>query len=285
MRLSKATLGAFTKYPLTAATYQALKTAGPAVLPYKKFGIFNAEMGLFDEVAATLGLPCESYAGSGWYRRHPLVFAVEAADDICYRIIDVEDAFRLQQLRYEEVRDLLLPLTGAADRAQRKLAYVTRPKERIEYLRAKAIGRLLESAAAVFLENETAILDGEFDEELLEQSPVAVPLQAVLKLAKETIYTARPALEIETAGFEVLGALLGLFTDAVEAAAGVEGTRFTTRERMLMKLLPTQFLGHHGEPDPDPYVRLLQVADFVAGMTDSYAVDMFRKLKGFDLPT
>ena len=83
----------------------------------------------------------------------------------------------------------------------------------------------------------------------------------------------------------MLGALLGLFTHAVEARAEVPGTRFTTRERMLLKLLPTQFLGHDGEPDADPYVRLLQVADFVAGMTDSYAVDMYRKLKGFALPT
>jgi len=133
--------------------------------------------------------------------------------------------------------------------------------------------------------NEAAILSGEFDDELLEQSPISHPLQAILKLAKETIYTARPALEIETAGFEVLGALLGLFTNAVEARAGAPGTRFTTRERMLLKLLPAQFLGHGGEPDADPYIRLLRVADFVAGMTDSYAVDMFRKLKGFDLPT
>ena len=116
-------------------------------------------------------------------------------------------------------------------------------------------------------------------------APVGVPLQAVLRVAKETIYTARPALEIETAGFEVLGALLALYTNAVEAAAEVPGTRVTTRERMLLRLLPTQFLGHDGKPDADPYVRLLQVADFVAGMTDSYAVDMYRKLKGVDLPT
>jgi dGTPase len=81
----------------------------------------------------------------------------------------------------------------------------------------------------------------------------------------------------------VLGALLALFGNAVEARAG--HARFTTRERMLLKLLPAQFLGHADEPDADPYVRLLQVADFVAGMTDSYAVDMYRKLKGFDLPT
>ena len=88
-----------------------------------------------------------------------------------------------------------------------------------------------------------------------------------------------------TLGAALVGALLGLFTHAVEARAEVPGTRFTTRERMLLKLLPTQFLGHDGEPDADPYVRLLQVADFVAGMTDSYAVDMYRKLKGFALPT
>lgn len=112
---------------------------------------------------------------------------------------------------------------------------------------------------------------------------MSIPLQAVLRVAKETIYTARPALEIETAGFEVLGALLGLFSNAVEAGAG--HSRLTSKERMLLQLLPAQFLGHAGEPDSDPYIRLLQVADFVAGMTDSYAVDMYRKLKGFDLPT
>ena len=196
----------------------------------------------------------------------------------------MEDAARLGFVPYRDAECLLADLAGNTINGGR-LERLHDPKERLEYLRAKAIGRLLESAAGVFLENEAAILDGSFDDELLAASPVGVPLQAVLKMAKETIYTARPALEIETAGFEVLGALLGLFTNAVEAAAQVPGTRVTTRERMLLKLLPTQFLGHGGQPDADPYVRLLQVADFVAGMTDSYAVDMYRKLKGYDLPT
>jgi dGTPase len=204
------------------------------------------------------------------------------ADDTCYLIVDLEDAARLGFVPYRDAQCLLGELAGSAVNGGR-LARLHDPKERLEYLRAKAIGHLLESAAAVFLENEAAILDGGFDDELLARSPAAVPLQAVLKLAKETIYTARPALEIETAGFEVLGALLALFADAVEAGAG--HGRLTTREQMLLKLLPAQFLGHAAEPDPDPYVRLLQVADFVAGMTDSYAVDMYRKLKGFDLPT
>jgi dGTPase len=203
------------------------------------------------------------------------------ADDTCYLIVDLEDAARLGFVPYKDAECLLADLAGNAI-SGRRLERLQDPKERLEYLRAKAIGRLLESAAAVFLENEDAILKGEFDDELLEQSPVAVPLQAILRLAKETIYNARPALEIETAGFEVLGGLLSLFANAVEAGAGQ--ARLTTRETMLLKLLPAQFLGHGGQPDPNPYLRLLQVADFVAGMTDSYAVDMYRKLKGIDMP-
>ena len=277
LQLTSAVLATFTKYPRPSAVNAELPGKSG-----KKFGFFQQDADNFARVAQATGL-IERLSGKAW-RRHPLAFLVEVADDTCYLIVDLEDAAKLGFVPYRDAECLLADLAGNSVSGGR-LDRLHDPKERIEYLRAKAIGRLLESAAAVFLENETAILDGEFDEELLEQSPVAVPLQAVLKLAKETIYTARPALEIETAGFEVLGALLGLFTDAVEAAAGVDGTRFTTRERMLMKLLPAQFLGHHGEPDPDPYVRLLQVADFVAGMTDSYAVDMFRKLKGFDLPT
>ena len=277
LQLTSAVLATFTKYPRPSAVNAELPGKSG-----KKFGFFQQDADNFARVAQATGL-IERLPGTAW-RRHPLAFLVEVADDTCYLIVDLEDAAKLGFVPYRDAECLLADLAGNSVSGGR-LDRLHDPKERIEYLRAKAIGRLLESAAAVFLENETAILDGEFDEELLEQSPVAVPLQAVLRVAKETIYTARPALEIETAGFEVLGALLGLFTDAVEAAAGVDGTRFTTRERMLMKLLPTQFLGHHGEPGPDPYVRLLQVADFVAGMTDSYAVDMFRKLKGFDLPT
>jgi dGTPase len=222
----------------------------------------------------------ERIPGQAW-RRHPLAFLVEVADDTCYLIVDLEDAARLGFVPYRDAELLLADLAGNAVSGGR-LDRLHDPKERLEYLRAKAIGRLLESAAGVFLENEAAILSGDFDDELLEQSPLSVPLQAVLRLAKETIYTARPALEIETAGFEVLGGLLALYTHAVESACG--HGRMSTRERMLLKLLPTQFLGYNGEPDEDPYIRLLQVADFVAGMTDSYAVDMYRKLKGIDMP-
>lgn len=277
LQLSSAVLATFTKYPRPSSLPQELDGRSG-----KKFGFFQQDADNFARVARSTGL-VERIPGTAW-RRHPLAFLVEVADDTCYLIVDLEDAARLGFVSYRDAECLLADLAGHTINGGR-LDRLSDPKERLEYLRAKAIGRLLESAAAVFLENEDAILAGTFDDELLERSPVAVPLQGVLSVAKETIYTARPALEIETAGFEVLGALLALFTNAVEARAGVPGTRFTTRERMLMRLLPTQFLAHDGEPDSDPYIRLLQIADFVAGMTDSYAVDMYRKLKGFDLPT
>lgn len=276
LQLTSAVLAAFTKYPRPSQLDVELEGKSG-----NKFGFFQQDADNFARVAATTGL-VERIPGRAW-RRHPLAFLVEVADDTCYLIVDLEDAARLGFVSYRDAECLLADLAGSAVNGER-LSRLHDPKERLEYLRAKAIGCLLENAAAVFLENESAILAGEFDDELLAQSPVGVPLQAVLKLAKETIYTARPALEIETAGFEVLGALLALFTHAVEAAAGVPGCRLTQRERMLLKLLPPQFLAHGGEPDADPYVRLLQVADFVAGMTDSYAVDTYRKLKGFDLP-
>ena len=275
LQLSSAVLATFTKYPRPSHLNTELDG-----ISGKKFGFFQQDADNFRHVARSTGL-IERIPNIAWHR-HPLAFLVEVADDTCYLIVDLEDAARLGFVPYKDAECLLADLAGNTINGGR-LDRLHDPKERLEYLRAKAIGCLLESTAAVFLENEDAILSGKFDDELLKSSPIAHPLQAILKLAKDTIYNARPALEIETAGFEVLGALLGLFTNAVEARAG--HARFTTRERMLLNLLPTQFLGHDGEPDADPYIRLLQVADFVAGMTDSYAVDMYRKLKGFDLPT
>lgn len=275
LQLTAAVLATFTKYPRPSQVDAELDGKSG-----KKFGYFQHDAESFRRVAAATGL-VERISGQAW-RRHPLATLVEVADDTCYLIVDLEDAARLGFVPYKDAELLLVDLAGDSVSGGR-IGRLHDPKERLEYLRAKAIGRLLESAAAVFLEHEEAILDGRFDEELLDRSPVAVPLQAVLRVAKESIYVARPALEIETAGFEVLGGLLSLFVTAVEAGAG--HGRLTTRERMLLKLLPAQFLGHGGEPDPDPYVRLLQVADFVAGMTDSYAVDLYRKLKGIDLPS
>lgn len=273
LQLTSAVLATFTKYP--RASWLEAPLAGASG---KKFGFFQDDITAFTRVATATGL--KARAPFAWHR-HPLAFLVEVADDTCYLIVDLEDAARLGFVRSEDAEALLADLAGDTVTGG-KLARISEPKERIEYLRAKAIGRLLEGAAAAFLENEADILAGRFDDSLLEASPAALPLQAVKKIARENIYVARPALEIETAGFEVLGGLLSLFIAAVEAGAGQRP--MTTREKMLLKLLPKQFLGAQGEPDANPYLRFLRIADFVTGMTDSYAVDLYRKLKGIDLP-
>ncbi|MDR0735793.1 MAG: dNTP triphosphohydrolase [Zoogloeaceae bacterium] len=275
LQLTAAVLAAFAKYPRASwLGDKELSGAGA-----KKYGFFQHDAAAFAQVAAAAGL-LERLPNMAWHR-HPLAYLVEVADDTCYLIVDLEDAARLGFVRTGDAQELLAALAGDSVNAG-KLQRLFEPKERIEYLRAKAIGRLLEAAAAVFLESEADILGGKFEGDLLSAAPLAAPLAAVKEIAFERIYTARPALEIETAGFEVLGGLLSLFVAAVEAAVGQYP--MTTRERMLLKLLPPQFLGDRGQPDPDPYVRFLGVADFVAGMTDSYAVNLYRKLKGIDLP-
>jgi dGTPase len=270
LQLTLAVLATFAKYPRASW----LPDGGEE----GKFGFFQEDAESFARVAQATGLI--ERAPGAWHR-HPLAYLVEVADDTCYLIVDLEDASRLGFVHPDVAERLLADLAGAGVN-QDKLARMSEAKERIEYLRAKAIGSLLESAAEVFLANEADILAGKFTGDLLQASSAAEALQAVKEVAREHIYVARPALEIETAGFEVLGGLLSLFIAAVEAGAGER--RMTTRERMLLNLLPAQFLGPRNRPDPDPYRRFLRIADFVAGMTDSYAVDMYRKLKGIDLP-
>jgi dGTPase len=278
LQLTSAVLATFAKYPCASALPETA-TSQSMGAGSKKFGFFQDDVTTFAHIARATGLP-EIIPEYAWLR-HPLAYLVEAADDLCYLIVDLEDAARLGFIPANTAEDLLMALAGG-QASQQKLRRLSDAKERIEYLRAKAIGNLLELAVTVFLEHETALLAGSFTGDLLNASPAANMLATIQQISRDHIYTARPALEIETAGFEVLGGLLALFTRAVEAGAGQ--APLTTRDRMLLQLLPSQFLAENRCPSPTPYTRLLQVTDFVAGMTDSYAVSLYRKLKGIDLP-
>ena len=277
MQLTCATLGIFTKYPRASL----LPAAPPAGIAFNKFGFYQDDVALFAEVADQLGL---EPVGPGAWRRHPLAYLVEAADDICYRIIDVEDAFRLQQLRYEEVRDLLLPLTGEPERARRKIDRLTRPKERIEYLRAKTIGAIIDQVQQCFMAHEDAILAGSFTEELLEMVPAAAAMRALKECGETRVYVSRPVVEVEAAGFEVLGGLLEACVTTVNDLAE-HGPHASPKSRMLIHLIPEPFVGPGRRPVADPYRRVLAITDFVSGMTDSYAVALFKKLTGISLST
>ncbi|WVH09383.1 MAG: dNTP triphosphohydrolase [Fluviibacter phosphoraccumulans EoVTN8] len=265
LQLTCAVLATFAKYPRRSHLTEPL--AGKSA---RKFGYFQAEAGLFAEVADTVGLMPRS---EGAWFRHPLTFLVEAADDTCYLVVDIEDGVQQGCVSPEQAEELLLDLAGGIEAASR-LKHLADPKRRIEYLRARAISRLVDEAARIFLENEAAILDVSFDHALFDVSPISESLHKVRKVAEEQIYNARQVMEVMAAGYEVIS---GLLDGYVDGACGPQ----TARNRVWANLLPADFDQTAGESN---YLRLLQVADMIAGMTDSYAVSAYRRLKGIELP-
>ena len=265
LQLTCAVLATFAKYPRRSHLDGPLDGKSA-----RKFGYFQAESALFAEVADTVGLLPR--AEGAWYR-HPLTFLVEAADDTCYLVVDIEDGVQQGCVSPELAERLLLDLAGGVEAATR-LKHLDDPKRRIEYLRARAIGRLVDEAARVFLEREAEILDGRFDQALFDVSPVGVSLQQVRQVAEEQIYNSRQVMEVMAAGYEVIS---GLLDGYVAGACGPQ----SARNRVWANLLPADFDQTAGEGN---YLRLLQVADMIAGMTDSYAVSAYRRLKGIELP-
>ena len=273
MRLAKATLGAYMKYPLTAATLQDLERAVPGQAPYKKFGIFNAEAALFDEVAGTLGLPREACAGGGWYRRHPLVFVVEAADDICYRIVDLEDAFTTGELPYEVVREVLQDLIGTTprDRGDKTEA------EHIGLLRAMAIGAAIRSAVETFKAHYPAIMAGQFSGGLVERCTVGPIFDRIGKLAEDRIFTAPRKPELEVSGRRVIENVMTGILPVYEDLARKDWDR--DRLESYSKQL-VRALGLDLRDISTAEQALHGLADFTSGMTDRYALRISRMLSG-----
>ncbi len=275
LRLTCATLGAYSKYPRASALPEEVATTGASA---KKYGFFQSERDSFAALAERLGLLRRHPAADRW-ARHPLVFLVEAADDICYRLVDFEDGFRLKHLSYEEVRDSFLAVTiDAKDRERADRLHDDR--ERISFLRAKAIGTAVEQCAALFLEKEEAILTGTWDTPLLDHISSGPALESIRKRSVETIYATTRGVEIEAAGYEVLGGLLDFFHTAADDAAR-HGRGASPRSRKLLQLVPAQFVGG---ADVTPYTRLQRMIDYVSGMTDRYAVSLYKKVRGISLP-
>lgn len=278
MQLTSATLGAVAKYPVESHT-------GGLTDPYvgasaKKFNFFQAEKELFAEVAEQTGLIRRS-ADAAWWSRHPLAFLVEAADDICYYLIDFEDAYRHDLIRYDEIRDRFLGIIDSPRTADR-LSSFGDERRRIEFLRAKAIGKLIEEASAAFLERDAAMLRGEFDQGLLAVIGSAPKLEEIATRSRESIYSNDKVVAIEAAGFEVLGGLLDVFVESANDLAW-NGAGASRRSVKSLKLVPEQFIGPERQVDADDYTRLLRLVDFVAGMTDTYAVSLYKKVRGISL--
>ncbi|MCK9424893.1 MAG: deoxyguanosinetriphosphate triphosphohydrolase [Ignavibacteriaceae bacterium] len=281
LRLTYATLATFTKYPRESflehdKLFPGLVKNQPKI--YKKFGFFQSEKNIFQTVANEVGLTKKlSHKNSFFWHRHPLAFLVEAADDICYRIMDLEDGSHLGLVSFKETESLLMPLIGET---KLKLYNTRDEKEKIGYLRAKSITLLVEQLAEVFLEHEEQILNGNFENELIGVISARKPLEKIKKVSERKIYSYKTVIEREAVGYEVLGGLLDIF---VLALLDSTNTQLSHRTKTIIKLFPQQFtLAQNSEEDF--YSKLLQITDFISGMTDSFAVSLYRKLKGISLP-
>lgn len=277
-RLTYSTLGSIIKYPC-----ESLASVKKGPIHQKKYGYFKIDEQVFHEVAQTLHMISSAAEGLVIYKRHPFVFLVEAADDICYNIIDFEDAHRLGILSYEEVCDRFLSVIEQnPDENSMRVREIadqlkTDLNESIAYLRAKAIGVLISKCTEVFWENRTEILSGSFDKSLLNAIPeLEHPLKKIADISVQKIYNARKVIELEIAGFRIMS---GLVEDFVVAALTPGDQREKEHEKLL-ELLPQQFVFSE---DDRPYVKVMHILDFISGMTDVYALKLYRKLRGIEV--
>ncbi|MGB5639163.1 MAG: dNTP triphosphohydrolase [Sedimenticolaceae bacterium] len=278
LQLTCATLAAFTKYPRESCLNGGLFEGVSA----KKQGFTAADRSSFETVAATVGLIARDSHHAMWCR-HPLAFLVEAADDISYRVIDIEDGYRLGHFSYQEVLDLFWPMVTDQERQGPRLQKIRELKDRVEFLRAKVINEVIRQVLECFMDHEADILAGRFDVPLLQELPARDVLDALIENARQRIYCAPEVVSVQAAGFQVISDLLERFTRVVDDVAE-RGERASPRSRMLIRMVPEQFIGPDRVPVEDPYRRLLMLTDFVSGMTDSYAVSLYKKVTGISLP-
>ncbi len=264
--LTYSTLASIVKYPFSSSLAEGKS----------KFGFFTTEEQAFRLIAEELGIKQLS-DNPLRYARHPLVYLVEAADDICYEIMDIEDAFKLKILSYEETRQLLMGYFSAEkqERMNETMKIVSDKNEQIAYMRSNVIGLLTNECTQAFLDNEEKILSGTFDGPLIKhisQLP-AEAYQQCARLAYERIYRCRDVVDIELAGFKIVGTLMELMIDAV-----------LSPEKAYSQLLINRVSSQYNMRSPELFDRIQAVLDYISGMTDVFALDLYRKINGNSLP-
>ncbi len=279
LQLTYATLAAFSKYPTSsveAGGKNAQFTAGA-----KKHGFFDADKELFRKVAEEVGL-APKIQGESWCR-HPLAYLVEAADDICYSIIDLEDGVRRGHVNFREAKRLLGRLINDP-RLTTRLNPIKDEQEQMSFLRARAIGVLVSEVVDCFMQHEPQLIKGIFKKDLLSviTSNKRKVVESIKRIDRKKVYTAREVIEVEVPGFNVLGGLLDAFVVASEDVAE-RRKKALPKNSILVKLIPDQFLSHRRIPHDSRYQRLLNVTDFICGMTDSYAVALYKQISGLSL--
>lgn len=264
------TLASVVKYPWSSTS--------DAVEKKRKLGFFKSEESSYARIAEELGIKRLSSDGEPLcYARHPLVYLVEAADDICYAIMDIEDAHKLKLLTTAETKELLFSFlpTRLRKKIESGFNIVTDENEEIVYLRSVVINCLTQECIRTFVENEEAILDGTFEGSLI--CNISPTLQkaytACMQAAKEKIYRSKEVVDIELAGFKVILSLAEIFIDAV-----------THPQKTYSKLLMERIASQYETSAPTLYGKILAVLDFLSATTDVYALDLYRRINGISIP-
>lgn len=266
--MTYSTLASIVKYPYSSVL------AGSK----QKFGFFLTEEEYFEKIAKELGIIKLSKEGEPVrYARYPLVYLVEAADDICYQMMDIEDAHKLKILTSEETKQLYRAFLSP-DRLERTdmiCSMVTDTNEQIAYLRSTAIGILVKECTRVFVENEESILDGTFNGPLINHMDehVRKAYENCSKTAFSRIYCSKDVVDIELAGYQVISTLTDLMIEAVRYP-----------KKAYSKLLINRVSAQYDISAPSLYGRIIAVLDYISGMTDVYALDLYRKINGNSLP-
>jgi len=267
LRLSYATLGSFIKYPK-----ESLPKRPSEHIADKKFGVFQSELDSFKNLAAELGLLSSGKKGDVAFKRHPLAYLVEAADDICYTVIDFEDGINLGLIEEEFALEYLIKLVKNNINSK-KYYSLNFKKDRLSYLRALAIGTLINEAATVFLKNETEILNGDYNISLLDKCAYEAQINDILKISVEKIYRSHEVIEKEVVGYSIIAKLLDVFL--IASNNSYEGS-MSNYDKLILNMLPE----HLREPQLTLYDRIMSVCTYVASLTDGAALQLFNKLNG-----
>lgn len=267
LRISYATLGAFMKYPK-----ESLPKKPTTNIADKKYGFFQSDKLFFEEVATELGLIPNKTANYIGYERHPLVYLVEAADDICYTIIDFEDGINLGLVSEDFALEYLIKLVKDSIDSSKYNTLITK-EDRISYLRALAIGSLINDAVRVFVENEEAILAGNYPFALMDKSKYKVQMDDIIKLSVKNIYQSREVVEKEIVGYQIIQTLLDKFITAFNNKFEGKSSNY---DALILKMLPEKFQ----ENKDDLYQRLLHICHFVSLLTDGNALELFEMING-----
>ena len=267
LRISYATLGAFMKYPK-----ESLPKKPTSNIADKKYGFFQSDKDFFQDVASELGMIPNKEGEDIGFERHPLAYLVEAADDICYTIIDFEDGINLGLVSEDFALEYLIKLVKDSIDSS-KYNTLTTKEDRISYLRALAIGSLINDTVKVFVENEEAILDGRFPYALTHKSKYKVQMDDIIKLSVRNIYQSREVIEKEIVGYQIIQTLLDKFITAFNNKFDGNSSNY---DKLLLKMLPEKFL----EKKDDLYSRLLHICHYVSLLTDGNALELYETING-----